>query len=255
VQKAIEHEAARQISVLSSGGRVVAETRGWDEKAGKTFSMRTKETSQDYRYFPEPDLPPLVIDDALLSAARGEVGEPPRQKRARWIASLGVSAQAAEVLGAHPSIAALFEEAAALHGDAVRVANFVQSEVLRDAETHGVSAKLPIGPGQLAELLSLVDRGTISGKQAKELYARVKGTLRSPAEEARAAGMEQVTDAGAIEDVCRAVIAAHAKQADAVRAGKTAVLGFLVGQVMKQTKGSASPALVNETLKRLLEAS
>jgi len=252
VQKAIEHESARQMAVLSTGGRVAAETRGWDEKAGKTFSMRSKETAQDYRYFPEPDLPVLALDDALVAEVRAEIGELPRAKRARWVRELGVSAQAADVLGAHPKVAELFERASALHKDAVRVANFVQSEVLRDVETTGLAAKLPLGPEQLAELLGLVADGRISGKQAKDLYARVKGTASSPAAEARAAGMEQVTDASAIEEACRRVIEANPKQAEAVRGGKAQVLGFLVGQVMKETKGSASPAIVNEALRRLL---
>lgn len=252
VQKAIEHETLRQTAVVRSGGRVVQETRGWDEKSEKTFSMRSKETAQDYRYFPEPDLPPLVLDDSLIDEVRLEIGELPRARRARWIESLRISAQAAEVLGQHPRVAELFERTVALHGDAVRVANFVQSEVLRDTQTHGLSARLPVGPEQLAELLGLVADGRISRKQAKELYARIKGTRAMPAEAARASGLAQVTDVAAIEAACRTVLAANAKQAKAVQAGNAAVLGFLVGQVMKETKGRASPPLVNEILRRLL---
>jgi aspartyl-tRNA(Asn)/glutamyl-tRNA(Gln) amidotransferase subunit B len=252
VQKAIEHEVARQESVLESGGRVLAETRGWNETEGRTFSMRSKETAEDYRYFPEPDLPPLLLPADVVEEARRALPEAPREKRARFVAELGLAPQAAAVLTQHPRIAAFFEEAALLHGDAPRVANFVQSEVLRDVTTRGLSAEIPVTAAQLAELLALVDKGTISGKQAKELYAAVKGTAEMPAAVARARGMEQVTDTAAIEEICRRVVEANPKQAEQVRAGKTAVLGFFVGQVMKETKGSASPKLVNEALARVL---
>jgi aspartyl-tRNA(Asn)/glutamyl-tRNA(Gln) amidotransferase subunit B len=252
VQRAIEHELARQVSVLESGGRVIPETRGWNEAEGRTFSMRSKETADDYRYFPEPDLPPLRLPSAQVEEARRALPESPREKRARFASELGLSPQAAAVLTQHPRVAAFFEEAALLLGDPLRVANFVQSEVLRDVTTHGLSATIPVSPAQLAELLALVEKGTISGKQAKELYAQVKGTDRMPAAVARDRGMEQVTDAAAIEAICRRVVEANPKQADAVRAGKTAVLGFFVGLVMKETRGSASPKLVHEALARVL---
>ncbi len=251
VQKAIEHEAARQQALLEAGVRITAETRGWDEKSGTTYSMRSKETAQDYRYFPEPDLPPLVLDEALVESVKHEMPELPRAKRSRWMEA-GVSAQAAEVLTGHPRIAAFFEEASLLFGDPVRVANFVQGDVLRDTGTHGLLADLPLTPKQLASILELVRRGTISGKQAKDLYAKVARTDRDPEDVARELGLSQVTDAGAIDEACKKVIEANPKQADAVRGGKSAVLGFLVGQVMKETSGRANPALVSEALKRML---
>jgi aspartyl-tRNA(Asn)/glutamyl-tRNA(Gln) amidotransferase subunit B len=172
-------------------------------------------------------------------------------------------AAAAVVLTGHPRVAAFFEEAATLHGDPIKVANFVQTEVLRDTVTRGLLADFPVTPRQVAELLKLVDSKRISGKQAKEVYAKIARPLpavgdssawkeRMPAEVVDELGMAQVTDTAAIEAVVRRVIEANAKQADAVRAGKTAVLGFLVGQVMKETKGSASPTVVNEVLKKLL---
>ena len=257
VEKAIASEIERQREILEGGGRIVQETRGWDEKTGTTHSLRSKETAQDYRYFPEPDLPPVVLDEVFVARARAELPELPRVKRDRFIAELGLTPYAAQVLTQHPRIAAFFEEAATLHLDAAhasRVANFIQSEVLRDVTTQGLKASIPITARQLSDLLRLVDTGKISGKQAKELYAAMRG--KGP--DVRAAslvadlGMAQVTDPKAIEEVCAKIIADNPKQAEQLRAGKTALFGFFVGQVMKVTKGSANPQLVNDTLKRLL---
>ena len=257
VEKAIASEIERQKEVLEGGGRVVQETRGWDEKTGTTYSLRSKETAQDYRYFPEPDLPPVVLDEVFVARARAELPELPRVKRERFVRELGLTPYAAQVLTQHPRIAAFFEEAATLHLDAAhatRVANFIQSEVLRDVTTQGLQASIPITAKQLADLLRLVDTGKISGKQAKELYAalRGKGPDVLAASLVAEIGMTQVTDPKAIEEVCAKVIADNPKQAEQVRAGKTALFGFFVGQVMKATKGSANPQLVNDTLKRLL---
>jgi aspartyl-tRNA(Asn)/glutamyl-tRNA(Gln) amidotransferase subunit B len=251
VEKAINHEVRRQEAVLESGGRIVQETRGWDEESGQTFSMRSKEEAQDYRYFPEPDLPPLVIDEGFVARVRAESPELPRDKRARFVSELGLSPYAAQIMTQHPRVAAFFEEAATLSGDPVRAANFIQSEVLRDVTTRGLRAELPISARQLADLLKL-SSGTISGKQAKELYAKIARTDRMPSDVAREVGMEQVIDAGAIEALCRRVLEANPKQVEQLRGGKQGVFGYFVGQVMKETKGSASPALVNETLKKLL---
>jgi aspartyl-tRNA(Asn)/glutamyl-tRNA(Gln) amidotransferase subunit B len=251
VAKAIEHEARRQRATIEAGGKVIQETRGWDEKAQSTFPMRSKETAQDYRYFPEPDLPPLVLDQAFIERVRSKMPELPKAKRARWV-ERGISPQTARVLTQHPKISAFFEATWALHDDPVRVANFITSEVLRDTKTHGLDAEIPLAPAQLAGILDLVAARTISGKQAKELYAKISGTDRDPNEVARELGMKQVTDVAAIEEACKSVIAENPKQAEAVRGGKKQVLGFLVGQVMKATGGKANPALVSETLERLL---
>ncbi len=252
VERAIVHEVERQTAVLDAGGRITQETRGWNEDAGKTFSMRSKEEAQDYRYFPDPDLPPLVLREAFVDEVRASMAELPRAKRRRFTDEMGLSPYAAQVLTGHPRVAAFFEEAATLHGNATKVANFVQSEVLRDVQTHGLTANIPVTPRQVAELLELVDRGTISGKQAKDVYAKVAGTGRAPAEVVSDLGIRQVSDEGAIEAICRRLIEQNPKQAEQLRAGKTALLGFFVGQVMKETKGSANPPLVNQLLKRLL---
>jgi aspartyl-tRNA(Asn)/glutamyl-tRNA(Gln) amidotransferase subunit B len=252
VVKAIDFEIMRQESVLETGGRITQETRGWDEKNGKTFSLRSKETAQDYRYFPEPDLPPLVLDDAFVAAVQRETPELPREKRKRFVSDMKLTPYAAAVVTAHPRIAAFFEETATLHGDPVKCANFIQSEVLRDVVTHGLSAEIPVTARQVAELLKLVDGGKISGKQAKEVYAKLAKTDRSPSDIVAELGMEQVTDVGQIEEIVRRIVDANPKQAESIRGGKMGVMGFFVGQVMKETKGSANPAAVNDALKKVL---
>jgi aspartyl-tRNA(Asn)/glutamyl-tRNA(Gln) amidotransferase subunit B len=252
VEKAIGHEIARQTAVLDDGGRIVQETRGYNEQEGTTTSLRSKEEAQDYRYFPDPDLPPLVIDESLVAEIEATQPELPRAKRDRFVNEMGLSAAAASVLTGHPRVAAFFEEAATLHGNAVKVANFVQSEVLRDVVTHGLEARLPVRARQVAALLKLVDAGTISGKQAKEVYAKILGSDRSPEDVVADTGMAQVSDAGAIEAVCARVIAENPKQADQLRGGKASLMGFFVGQVMKETQGSANPKVVNDVLRRLL---
>jgi aspartyl-tRNA(Asn)/glutamyl-tRNA(Gln) amidotransferase subunit B len=252
VERAISHEIARQTAILDGGGTLVQETRGWNEDEGTTFSMRSKEDAHDYRYFPDPDLPPLVLDDALVAEVEATLPELPRAKRDRFVREMGLSSYAAQVLTGHPRIAAFFEEAAALHGQPTKVANFVQSEVLRDVSTHGLSATFPVTARQIARLLQLVDAGTISGKQAKEVYALICRTERSPEDVVAELGMQQVSDVGAIEEVCRRVLDAHPRQAADLRAGKASLMGFFVGQVMKETGGSANPRMVNEVLRRLL---
>jgi aspartyl-tRNA(Asn)/glutamyl-tRNA(Gln) amidotransferase subunit B len=261
VQKAIDHEVGRQCQALEAGKAIVQETRGWDEKTGSTYSMRSKEEANDYRYFPEPDLPPLLVTAAAIEDARARLPELPRAKRARFVDALGLTTSAAQVLTTHPRVAGFYEATTALHGDPVRVANFVQSEVLRDVVTEGLAAVIPVSPKQVAELLLLVDGGTVSGKQAKEVYARLVAARRaspdapedepSPLSIVKELGIAQVSDEGAIEAACKKAIDSNPKQSAALRAGKTALLGFFVGLVMKETGGSANPKLVNETLRRL----
>ena len=252
VQKAIEHEVLRQEAVLESGGRIVHETRGWDDKAGTTFPLRSKESAQDYRYFPEPDLPPLVLDEAFIAQVSASMPELPRDKRTRFVSEYAITSYAAQVLTQHPRVAAFFEETTTLHGDGVKVANFVQSEVLRDVETKGLTATIPIAPKQLTELLNLVDGGKISGKQAKEIYAKVKGTTRLPSEIVKELGMEQVSDVGAIEAVVQRIVDANPTQAESLKGGKIGLMGFFVGQTMKEMGGAANPAVVNAAIKKVL---
>jgi aspartyl-tRNA(Asn)/glutamyl-tRNA(Gln) amidotransferase subunit B len=252
VEKAITHEIRRQASVLDAGGRIVQETRGFSEDDGSTYSLRSKEEAQDYRYFPDPDLPPLVVSGAFVEEVRARMPELPRDKRERFQSQMGLSDYAAQVMTGHPRVAGFFEEAAALHGNPTKVANFIQSEVMRDIETHGLKAQIPVSARQVAELLAMVDSGAISGKQAKEVYAKISKTDLSPRDVVGELGIQQVSDASAIEAICRQVVERSPKQVEQLRAGKSAVMGYFVGQVMKETKGSANPQLVNEVLRKLL---
>jgi len=255
VERAIDYEVGRQAAILSAGKRLAQETLRWDEASGKTYPLRSKEEANDYRYFPEPDLPPLVVDAAFVAEQRASLEELPAARRARLLEKHGLSPAAAAVLTAHPRVAEFFERAARLHGDAVKVGNFLQTEVLRDVKTTGLAASFPISPEQLAELLALVDEKTISGKQAKDVYAKIAGTGTSPRQSVAESGLVQLSDAGALETICRRILDANPKQVAGYRSGKTALLGFFVGQAMKETRGSANPSLVNEILVRLLSAS
>jgi aspartyl-tRNA(Asn)/glutamyl-tRNA(Gln) amidotransferase subunit B len=255
VEKAIDYEAARQIALIEGGKRVVQETRRWDEASGKTFSLRSKEEAHDYRYFPEPDLPPLVVDADFIAEQKRTLEELPAARRQRFVAELGLTPYAASVLTAHPRLADFFESAARLHGDPVKVGNFIQTELLRDVVTAGLDAKFPASPEQVAELLKLVDEQVISGKQAKDVYARTAGTAKMPSEVVRESGLSQMSDAGQLESICRRIVEQNPKQASAYRGGKAGLMGFFVGQVMKETQGRANPALVNEILTRLLTSS
>ena len=252
VERALAHEVGRQTAVLDGGGAVVQETRGYSEDRDATYSLRSKEEAQDYRYFPEPDLPPLVVEESLVERVRATMPELPRAKRRRFVEEMGLPPQAARVLTGHPRVAAFFEEAATLHGNPTRVANFIGSEVLRDIAVHGLAATIPVSARQVASLLRLVDAGTISGKQAKEVYPRLAGSDRTPEDVVKELGITQVSDETAIEEAARRVIAENGRQVEQYRAGKVSLLGFFVGQVMKQTGGAGNPKLVNEVLRRLL---
>ncbi|HQP38264.1 MAG TPA: Asp-tRNA(Asn)/Glu-tRNA(Gln) amidotransferase subunit GatB [Polyangiaceae bacterium] len=250
-QRAIDFEVTRQIALLSAGGTVVQETRGWNDQEGRTFSQRSKEEAHDYRYFPDPDLPPLRLDPEWIERRRAELPELPSDMRRR-LTDEGMHPYAAGVLTSHPGIARFFGDVVALGSNPTRVANFVMSELMRDLQTDGLVARFAISPAQLAGLLALVEKGSISGKQAKDVYGEMVGTDRSADEIVRERGMSQVSDAGAIEEACARVIAASPRQAEQYRAGKTGVMGYFVGQVMKAMQGSANPQMVNEVLARLL---
>jgi aspartyl-tRNA(Asn)/glutamyl-tRNA(Gln) amidotransferase subunit B len=252
VQRAIDVEIVRQTAILDAGGQVDQETRAFDPDTSSTRTLRSKEEAHDYRYFPEPDLPPLIVSEAMIDEERSRLGELPAEVRRRWTSELGLSPQAALTLTQHPAYVRLFEDTRRELDQPVKISNWLQTEVLRDARVHGTSAELPVSARQLADLLGLVEAGTISGKQAKQIYSSIAGTARSPGEVVAELGMVRVSDAASLEPLCRSLVERHPGQAASFRAGKKNILGFFVGQVMKETKGSADPRLVSEILERLI---
>ena len=194
-----------------------------------------------------------MIDEAHIRAVRSALPVLPAERRRRLVEELSVSPNAASVLTSHPRIASFYDEALRIYPDPIKLGNFIQAEVMRDVRTAGLEASLPVSPAQVAELLRLVDEGTISGKQGKEVYAAMVGTAASPGEIVKARGMAVLSDEGELEAISRRLIEENPKQAAGYRAGKSNLLGYFVGQLMKKTGGSASPALANTVLKRLLE--
>ena len=264
VRKALDYEIARQQAVVSAGGTIVQETRTWSEAQNKTLPMRSKEEAMDYRYFPDPDLPPIEIAEAEIEALRRALPELPAAKRARWQHDFGLTAADAAVLSAHPALAELLEGTVAALATASggklepakagkRAANFIQAEVLRHVRLEGLAARIPVSAAGLGELLSLIENGQISGKIAKEVLGDMIETGREPQAIIAQRGLSQVSDAALIEDTARAVIRDNPGNVAAYRGGKQALLGWFVGQVMKATSGRANPQLVNELLRKLLD--
>ncbi|WP_428268180.1 Asp-tRNA(Asn)/Glu-tRNA(Gln) amidotransferase subunit GatB [Haliangium sp.] len=258
VQKAIEHEIRRQIRVVEGGGQVVQETRLWDADAGTSRPMRSKEEAEDYRYFPDPDLPALVVDDATVEALRTGLPELPMDRCRRYLDQLGLSPEDARVLTAEAPLGDFFDAAVSAYGDpagARAIANWIQSELLRELNRDGRElAACPMTPAHLARLVTLIEDGTISGKIGKQMFAEMYRDGTAPEHIVARDGLTQISDEGAVEGVAQAVIDAHPDQAAAYRGGKTKLIGFFVGQVMKQTGGKANPALVNQVLARLLSS-
>ena len=249
VKQAIEYEIQRQIDRIEDGGTVVQETRLFDPNSGKTLSMRSKEEAHDYRYFPDPDLVPLVISDAWIERSRLELPELPEQRRQRFMDELGLPCYDAEVLTANRALADYFEAGFAAHGNAKTVCNWIMGEITRALNDSGTAIEAcPITPEQLADLLKLVDDGTISGKIAKTVFDEMWRSGKAPKSIVEEQGLIQVSDSGAIETIIDEILAANAGQVDEYRGGKEKVFGFFVGQVMKASKGKANPSVVNALL-------
>ncbi len=256
LERAINHEIERQIDLIEDGGKVVQETRLYDAERDETRSMRSKEEANDYRYFPDPDLLPLAITDADIERIRAGLPELPEQKKARYIDSLGLSADNAEILTANRDTALFFE--AALDADdslAVPIANWVLGDLAGALNKAGIEiTDSPISPARLAGLVARIDDNTISGKIAKEVFEAMWQGEGDADAIIDARGLKQITDSGAIETLIDAVIADNPDQVEQYRAGKDKVLGFFVGQVMKQSQGKANPGQVNALLKEKLKA-
>ena len=255
VEKAIQYEIARQVELIESGGKVVQETRLYDSDKDETRSMRSKEEANDYRYFPDPDLLPVEIDDAFIEAVRLTLPELPDQKAARFARDFGLSAYDAGVLSASRELGAYFEAAVAglKAGHAKLAANWVMGELSSALNRDNVDIEHSrVNPVQLIGLLNRIVDETISGKIAKEVFETMWSEGKPADAIIEAKGLRQITDAGAIEGVIDAVIAANPKQLADYRSGKDKLFGFFVGQVMKATEGKANPAQLNELLKKKL---
>jgi aspartyl-tRNA(Asn)/glutamyl-tRNA(Gln) amidotransferase subunit B len=255
VHKAIEYEIDRQIDVLEGGGAVVQETRLWDSGSNRTFSMRSKEEAHDYRYFPEPDLPPLVVDAARVDRVRETMPELPEARRQRFVAAYGIPDYDAGVLTQSAELAAYFESTAAAAGNAKATSNWIMGELLRTMNERGQTiGDVPLGPARLAGLIQLIDRGTISSSIAKDVFAKMYDSGRTADEIVAAEGLAQIGDEAALLAIVREVVAANADAVAQFRAGKQQTFGFLVGQVMKGSKGKANPKLTNDLLRRELNS-
>jgi aspartyl-tRNA(Asn)/glutamyl-tRNA(Gln) amidotransferase subunit B len=256
VEDAIEHEIARQAALLDRGERVVQETRLWDADARLSRSMRGKEEALDYRYLPDPDLPPLQLGDDEIEAARAALPELPVARQRRWIGELGLGEEAARVLGAERVLADWFDAAAtgATPALARAIANWTQADVLRELgrAERDPGAPIPMPPAHLAELGRLIEDGVISGKIAKDVFARMLGSGEDPAAIVRREGLTQVADAGALQALVDQAIAANPKAVADFKSGKTVAAKALVGQVMKASGGKANPAMVDRLVQEKL---
>jgi len=254
VRRALAYEIRRQNSLLERGERIEQETRGWDDVAGETFLMRTKEFAHDYRYFPDPDLVP-VKTDALVTEVRPHLPELPKAKRARFIEQYNVSPYHAAVLANDLELARYFESAAKGAKKPKNVANWILNDLQNALGATGKAInEFPIRPEALDELVNLVDSGKISGKQGKDVFAEMFATGKTAIAIVKEKHVEQLSDISAIEKLCEEVIAANAKPAADFRAGNVASLNFLKGQVIKLSKGKANPQIVGEILERKLKA-
>jgi len=256
VERAIGFEIERQTQALRAGESLIQETRGWDDDRGVTYRMRLKESSDDYRYFPEPDLPPLHLEPAYLATIRASLPELPSARRARYVADLGLSPYDATIMVADGDATALFEAALAA-GPALpakKVANWIIGEYLRLAKGEaGAAAVHGVSGGELATLVGLVESGALSGTNAKEVFARHAETGRAVAELVAEAGFRQISDTGALRDAVAAVLTANPAAVADVKAGKAQAIGFLTGQVMRQTRGQANAEVVGRLLRDALD--
>lgn len=254
VHDALEYEAERQAQLLDSGEQMFDQTRTWDDARGVTEFMRTKEGASDYRYFPDPDLVPVEIDEATIERLRRGLPEMPDAKRKRYIEEWGLPEYDAGLISGSRELAEFFETAVAGYGDAKTVSNWMMGELLRLLNQEKLElSQAKIRPEQLVAMLKLIDAGTINGKIAKTVFETTFATGKDPEVVVREQGLVQISDNSELEAMARAVIAANPQSVADYRAGKEKALGFLVGQMMRETKGRANPGMVNQLLKKELE--
>jgi aspartyl-tRNA(Asn)/glutamyl-tRNA(Gln) amidotransferase subunit B len=253
VQLGVQFEVRRQAAVLESGGKILQETRGWNEQSESSFLMRTKETEMDYRYFPDPDLVPMQFDEEYIEGLRASLPELPLAKRRRYEADLGLGAKEASELTADKEWAEFFEEAVAAGGDPKSMSNLMRSDFAKLLNEHAQSPRQSnIKPAHLVELSKLIADGTISGKIGKEIFPEMFASGKMPGEIVQAKGLTQVSDREGVREIVQKVISENPDVVEKYKAGQQNVKGFLVGQVMKQSQGRANPKLVQELMDEVL---
>ena len=253
VQRALEYEIKRQQYLVESGGKVVQETRLWDDASGTSISMRSKEEAHDYRYFPDPDLVPIMVDDAWVEKMRRELPELPTAKRERFIKDYSIPEYDAGVLTADKALAQYYEDVVKLCEKPKQASNWVMGDVLRFLNEDKLDIrKCPITAGALADMIKLIETGTISGKMAKEILPEMYKAGKPPQKIIEEKGLVQITDEGELAKTISAIITANPDQLADYRSGKEKLFGFFVGQIMKATQGKANPQMVNDLLKKML---
>ncbi|MBC8318217.1 MAG: Asp-tRNA(Asn)/Glu-tRNA(Gln) amidotransferase subunit GatB [Desulfobulbaceae bacterium] len=248
VQRALEYEERRQRDILLDGGKVVQETLLWDPDRNVSSSMRGKEEAHDYRYFPDPDLVPVVIDEEWVSSIKESMPELPDDKKGRFISELGLGEEDASILTTSRELADYFEAALAGYANATKLGNWIKTEMLRELKGEDgidVSA-FPVSPENLGGLLGMIDKGTISGKIAKTVFEEMMGSGKDPETIVKEKNLVQMSDEGDLLKIVQEILADNADQVEQFRAGKTKVMGFFVGQLMQKTKGKANPKMANE---------
>lgn len=264
IEKALVYEIKRQTELLDSGEKIIQETRGWDENKGKTISQRSKEQAQDYRYFPEPDLPPFIIDEKMVGQLKSQMPELPSEKRERFVEEYALTEYDAMILTSDVELARYFEKSveeimkiedqeSVPLASVKRLANWIITELLGRLNSRGISIKnTTVASSGLAHLIKLIDCDKISGKIAKVVFEEMFETGKGPKEIIEEKGLAQITDSDDLKKVIEEVVAKNLKSVEDFKSGKVQAFGFLVGQIMKETKGRANPKLVNEILRNLI---
>jgi aspartyl-tRNA(Asn)/glutamyl-tRNA(Gln) amidotransferase subunit B len=254
VQRALEYEERRQRDILLDGGKVVQETLLWDPDRNVTASMRSKEEAHDYRYFPDPDLVPVVIDKEWVARIQDSMPELPDSKKARFISECGLGEEDASILTTSRELADYFEAALAGYSNAKKLGNWMKTEMLRELKGEDAIdvGAFPVSPENLAALLTMIDKGTISGKIAKAVFEEMMGSGKDPETIVKEKNLIQMSDEGDLLKIIQDILAANPEQVEQFKGGKTKVMGFFVGQLMQKTKGKANPKMANELFNKEL---
>ena len=254
IYRAAENEAKRQINELESGGAIIQETRRWDDSKGYSYAMRSKEEAHDYRYFPEPDLVPIVVDEEWLGRIRASLPELPEARKSRYMSEFGLPEYDAGLLTSSKCLADFYEEAASESSNAKAVSNWIMGDVMRTLKEKGLEAEsIPFPGSYLAQLVSLIDKGTISGTIAKKVFEKMFESGREPLSIVKEEGLEVVNDESALVAAVKKVLDSNPQSVADYGNGKEKAFGFLVGQAMKETRGKANPQLINKLLKEELD--